>query len=100
MVLDIELFYRAIAKIVGDRADSIALLDRKAGDGEIRAVKADEGYIGAMQRGDERELAMAATRGQHLPGQHRAHRMRNGVMHVQQVQIIKLCHFSHPRGQR
>ena len=37
--------------------------------------------------------------GQHLPRQQRAYRMRNRVVHVQQVEIVKLGHFGHARGQ-
>ena len=38
--------------------------------------------------------------GQHLPRQHRAHRVRNRVVHVQQVEIVELRDLCHARGQR
>ncbi len=37
---------------------------------------------------------------QHLARQHRADRMRNGVMHVQQVELVDLGDLGHARRQR
>ena len=42
----------------------------------------------------------ARARRQHLPRQHRAHRMRNRVVHVQQVEIVELRDLRHARRQR
>ena len=38
--------------------------------------------------------------GQHLARQQRRDRMRDGVVDVQQVQVVALGHFGHARGQR
>src|SRR5215510_3494576 len=37
---------------------------------------------------------------QHLPGKHCTYRMGNGVVHVEQIEIIDLRNFRHPRRQR
>src|SRR5580658_1793661 len=37
---------------------------------------------------------------QHLLGQHRADRVRDGVVHVQQIEFVELRHLRHPRRQR
>ena len=53
-----------------------------------------------MQRGNEGQAAASRTIRQHLARQQRAHRVRNRVVHVQQVEIVQLGDFSHARGQR
>src|SRR5260370_1183230 len=77
--LDVEFLERLRQQIVGDGGHAVALFDGKAGDGEIAAVAADEGNVGAMQRGDK---GQAAGRG-HRAGQQRADGMRNGVVNMQ-----------------
>jgi hypothetical protein len=40
-----------------------------------------------------------AADGDHLPGQQRAYRVRNGVVDVKQVKAVELGHFRHARGE-
>ncbi len=50
-----------------------------------------------MQRGDERQPALWR---QHLLRQQRGNGMRNGVVHVQQIQVVIVRHLGHARRQR
>ena len=50
-----------------------------------------------MQGGDKGQLSAF---GQHLPGQQSAHRVRNGVVHVQQIELVIFSHLRHACGQR
>ncbi len=77
--------------------DAVGFLDREFRDREIGAVRAHQRDIRAVQRGDERQPPRG---GQHLLGQQRGDGMRDGVMHVQQVEIVVFRHFRHARGQR
>ena len=45
-------------------------------------------------------LRPRGLRRHHLARQQRAHRMRNGIVHVQQIEVVKLGHLRHPRRQR
>jgi len=99
VVLDVENLEGAIAQILRDRRDSVALLDGKTRDGKIGAIEADQSDVGAVQRGDERQIAARRGGRQHLLGEHGAHRMRNGVVHVEQVEFVKLRDFGHARRQ-
>ena len=53
-----------------------------------------------MQRGHERKLASARFGRHHLARQQRAHRVRDRIVHVQKIKVVKLGHFRHARGQR
>src|SRR5205807_4165784 len=64
-------------------------------------VEADQCDVSPVQGGGKGKLAArSVTRaGEHLLGQHCAYRMRNGVVHMQQVERVDLCHFRHASGQ-
>ena len=86
-----------VLQILGDAGDAVTLLYGVAGDGKVAAVEADEGDVGAVQGGDERQLA---ARGEHLPGQQCADRVGDGIVHVEQIKLVEISHFRHARGQR
>ena len=98
----VKLDHRAVAQVIGDGSHAVALLDAEAGYRQIGTIGADERNVGAVQRGHKRQAprTQIAGRSQHLPRQQRAHRMRNCVVDVQQVEPINLRHFRHARGQR
>ncbi len=100
--LDIEHLDRLLLQVIGNRGNPVALIDGKARDRQIRGIGAHQRDVGSVQRGDVGQppaiAGMIAT--QHLPRQHRAHRMRDGVMHVQQVKIVNFRNLRHARGQR
>jgi len=100
VVLDVEDFQRAGAQVLRDGGDAVALLDGKTGDRKIGAVQSDQRDVGAVQRGDKRQIAARRSGRQHLLGEHRAHRMRDGVMDVQQIEFVELRNLGHARGQR
>ena len=82
-LIDIENPHRSVAQVIGDGSDSVALIDGIARNGQIGPVQPDERNICAMQRGDEWQPAPAGAIGQHLPRQQRAHRVRDGIVDVQ-----------------
>src|SRR6266566_4224388 len=93
---DVELFQRFAKQVAGNAGNAVALLDGKLGDGKIAAVAADERDVRAMQRGNKRE----AARRSHRAREQRAHRMRNGIMHVEKVERFRLKDFEHFGGKR
>ena len=77
------------AQVFADGSDAVGLLDGVLGDGEIGTVGADQGDVGAVQRGDEGQVA--AARGilpglQHLARQQGGERVGDGVVDVEQVE--------------
>ena len=74
--------------------------NRVTRDGQIRPVLSNERDVGSVQRGYKGQLALLWSGSEHLPRQQCAHRMRDRIMHVQQIEIVQLRNFGHPRGQR
>ena len=99
-VADFKLLNSALLQVVGDGCDSVTHFNGVSSDWKVRAVRAHDGNVGPVQRGDKRKLARLVLGRKHLAGQQRADRMRNGVMHVQDVEVIDLRHLRHARGQR
>jgi hypothetical protein len=93
---DVELLQRFAKQVARNAGDAVALLDGEPGDGKIAAVAADECDVRAMQRGNERETA----RRSHRAREQRADRMRNGVMHVENVERFGLKDLEHFGGER
>jgi len=100
VVLDVEYFERAVAQILRDRRYAVALLDGKTRNRKIRAVEPDQSDVGAVQGGDKRQMLPRRSCRQHLLGQHRAYRMRDRIVHVQQIEFVELGHLGHARRQR
>ncbi len=96
-ILHAKNLSRALADEFADAGDAVRLLDGEFGDGKIGAVRTHERNVGSMQRGDERQPAHQC---QHLLRQQCRDRVRNRVMHVQQVERVALGHFRHARRQR
>ena len=93
-----EVLHCFLLEVLGDAGHAVALLDGVAGNGQVAAVQAYQRDVGAVQGSDEGQPA--AARGQHLARQQRTDRVRNGVVHMQQVKFAEFSHFGHPRGQR
>jgi len=100
VVLDVENPQRARAQILRDGRHAVALLDGKTRNRKIRAVEPNQSDVGAVQGRDKRQMLPRRSRRQHLLGQHRAHRVRNRVVHVQQIEFVELRHLGHSRRQR
>ncbi len=100
MIFDVEHALRAIAKVIGDRGHAVALFNRVARNRQVRPVESDQRDVGAVKRGHERQSAAARSFRQHLARQQSAHRMRDRIVDVKQVEIIQLRNFGHARGQR
>ena len=82
VVLHVELAHRSLAQILCDGGDSIALFDRVTRDWQVRTVLPYQRDVSSVKRCDEGQLAFLWSCGQHLPREHCAYRMRDGVMHV------------------
>jgi hypothetical protein len=93
--LNVELFDGLIEQVARDGGDAVALLDGKAGDGEIAAVAADESDVRAVESGDEWKSA----RGGHGARQHGANGMGNGVVNVEEVEGFGFENFEHFCGE-
>src|SRR6185369_17913070 len=87
VIANIELAQGALPQVLRDGGDSIALLDGETGNGKVGAVEAHQRDVGAVQGGHEGQLAPARLGGHHLARQQRAYRMRNRIVHVQQIKV-------------
>ena len=94
--LDVKNADGASPQILGDRGDSVALLDGKTRDRQVGAVEADQSDIRAVKCGDEGKMTARRSGRQHLPSKHCADRMRNRIVNVQQVEFVELRHLGHP----
>ena len=88
-----------VAQVIRNRGNPVALFDRIPGNRKIGAVQTNKGDVGPVQSGHKGQPFLLRAIGEHLPGQHRTHRMRNRIVHMQQVQIVKLCNLRHASGQ-
>ena len=52
-----------------------------------------------MKRSHKRELAVTTACREHLAGQHRADRVRNSIVHMEQIKIVKFCNLRHAGGE-
>ena len=103
LALDVEGLAGAVAQVAGDGGDAVRLLDAELRDGQVGAVQANQRDVGAVQRGDERQIAAARgllLRLQHLARQQRGERVRDRVVNVEQVERVELGDLGHARGQR
>ena len=60
VVLDVENIQRAVAQVLRDRRNAIALLDRKTRNRQIGTIEPDESDVGAMQSRNKRQDCGAA----------------------------------------
>src|SRR5881409_1785043 len=74
-----------VAQVLRHGGHPIGLLDRELRDGEVRGILPHERDVGAVQRGDELEVAL---RLEHLLGEPGRRGMRDGVMHVHQLELL------------
>jgi len=100
VILDVEYVECAVAQILRDRGYAVALLNGKARNRKIGAVEPDQRDVGAVQGGDKRQMAARRSCCEHLLGQHRAHRVRYGIVHMQQIEFVELRDLGHARRQR
>ena len=96
--VDVEGFASAVAEIAGDGGDAVGLLDAELCDGQIGAVEAYEGDVGAVEGGDEGKMETA--RGEHLAGEQRADGVGNGVVNVKEIERVELGDLGHAGGER
>ena len=72
-VLYVEDPHRAIAQVIGNGSDAVALINRISGDRQVRAIQANERYVGPVKGGHKRKPAPARTIRKHLAGEQGAH---------------------------
>jgi len=85
-----ECAVRLISQELRDRGHSIRLLDRELGEREVRRVLPHQCDIGAVQRGHDLQILLPF---EHLLREPRRRGMRNGVMHVHDVELFAHRHF-------
>ena len=88
---NIKFLKRHLAQVFGDGRHRVALLDGKPRDGEVGPVLPDQRDVGAVERGDERQLP-AVLHGARQVGRHG---VREGIVNVQQVQVLSRRHVVH-----
>src|SRR5579863_10075318 len=88
-----EIGESLVFQVLRDAGNAIALLYGKAGDGQITAIKTNEGDVGSVQGGDEGQAPAAGS--EHLAREQRAYGVGNGVMHVEEVEFVEFRHFGH-----
>ncbi len=88
---DGELAVGLIPQICGDRGHGIGLFDGELHDGLEGRTGADQGDVGAMQRGDDFQVQLRRD----LPGQDGGRGKRNGVVDVHDLQLVGAGHLHH-----
>jgi hypothetical protein len=83
---------RLVGEVVAHRGDRVGLVDREARRPHVGAVAADHRDVGPVQRRHEPETTAA-----HAARQERAHRVRDRVVDVEQVDVRLLAHLEQPR---
>src|SRR5437868_13599149 len=99
VVARLEVTDRAIAQVVGNRGNAIAVLNGKFRDRQVRSVQTNQRNVSAVQRGHKGKTTAVVPVGQHLLGEQCADRVRNGVVDVQQVEAVNISNFGHTRSQ-
>ena len=92
----------AVAEVGGDGGDAVGLLDAEAGDGEIGGIEADEGDVGAVEGGDDGEIAGGEAGGrvlQHLAGEDGGDGVGDGVVDVEEIEGVEVGDLGHAGGE-
>ena len=98
--LDRHLALGVVAQARGNRRHRIGLIDAKRHRFAIRGIGAENRDVGAVQRRDGARHVRAGRRGEDLPGQVRRGGMRDGVMRVDDVELMRARHLHQPVGER
>ena len=80
-----------------NRGDTVRFLESIFRDRQVRSIGAHEGDVSSMQRRYHGQSTMTLDR---LAREDRANRMRDGVMHMQQIEILVFSYGRHLRRQR
>src|SRR5437868_399477 len=80
-----------------NRGDTVRFLESIFRDRQVRSIGAHEGDVSSMQRRYHRQSTMTLDR---LAREDRANRMGDGVMHMQQIEILVFSYGRHLRRQR
>ena len=94
----VEVLDGFFAQVIRNRGDSVALVDAEPCDGQVGMVEADEGDVGAVQGGDEGQALAIA--GEHFARQKRRDGVRDGVVDVEQIELVVVGDLGHARGER
>ncbi len=89
---------RFVTEEVRDGGDAVGLFDGELGDRVKRRILADDRDVRAVQRRDHGDVAPFLP--QHLLRDPGARRVRNRVVHMQQVEPLVDHHLVHPNGER
>ena len=74
-----------VAQVLRHCGHAIGLLDRELRDREVRGILPHQRDVGAVQRGDDLEVAL---RFEHLLGEPGGRGVRDGVVHVHQLEFL------------
>jgi hypothetical protein len=73
-----------------DRGHAVRLLDRELGERVVGRVLPYQRDVGAVQRGDDLQVPL---RLEHLLREPRRRGMRDGIVHVHEVEVLAHRHF-------
>lgn len=96
--VDLEMLFRFAAKVFGNGGDAVGMVDGVVHHGREPRVLSHQRNVRAVECGEYRHAEPLLA--QNVPGQHSAGGMGNGVMHVQEVQVLELRHIDHFSRQR
>ena len=92
-----ERAIRFVAQVVGHRGHAVGFLDGEARDRVERALLADDGDIGAVQRGHHAYIGVPFP--QHLARYPGTGRMRDGVVTMQDIELMIAHDLVHAHGE-
>ena len=90
---DFEQPDRVVLQTLRHRGHHVTRVDRMGDDGLERGVLAQQGDVCAVKGGHHRHCQSSV--GQNALGVHRRTGMGNGVVHVEQVEVVGLDHLHH-----
>ena len=76
---------RLLLEILGHGGDTVRLLDRELRDREVGRILSHEGDVGAVEGGDDLQVALAL---EHLLREPRGRRVRDRVVDVHQLELL------------
>jgi hypothetical protein len=96
LIAEAERFLGLAAQTFGNGGDGIGMNERMLDRGAVLRVRTEQGGIGPVQGGHDFRRAGAY----HFRGEKGRRRMRDGVVDMENIEALRVPHFSHLHRQR
>src|SRR5258705_2896543 len=96
-IVKLKAFFRRLFQVMRDCCDAVRLYDAVASDWQVRTIGADQSNVRSVQRSYDGQIALRLER---FARENATDGMRDGVVNVEQIQVLGFCNCGHFRGQR